>query len=75
MYLKGPRWSMIKNNYIDVFKREFPVFDVAQGLIGNPHIFSKGNPPSWSIILQRKLLYLYPIQNNLGYPTFLSNLI
>ena len=37
--------SLIEDEYFDVFNREFPICDVAQGLIGDPVILSKGNPP------------------------------
>ena len=39
------KFSTIYVNYFDVFMREFPVCDVGQGLIGDPLILSKRNPP------------------------------
>ena len=59
----------------DVFMSEFPICDVAQGLIGIPLFFQKGIPLSGSVIVQRKRLYVYSLQNNLRYLTFLHNLI
>ena len=39
-----------------VFRREFPICDVAQGLIGDPLIFSKGNPPLWECYCTKKTI-------------------
>ena len=38
----GGQDCIISDNRIDVFKREFPKYDSAQG-----QILSKGNPPVW----------------------------
>ena len=45
MVLKGPYRAEYKTVHFDVFKREFPICDLARGLIGDPHILRKGNPP------------------------------
>ena len=37
--------AMKIDDYIYVFVREFLICDVAQGLIGDPPILSKGHPP------------------------------
>ena len=44
-HFNKPELSIIEDTYFDVSKREFPVFDEAQGLISDTLIFSKGNPP------------------------------
>ena len=41
MKLKGPRWSMTKTKYNDVFKREFPVYQTI-----NSNLRPKLMPPS-----------------------------
>ena len=52
---KGPKCSMISDKHTDVFQREFPICDVAQGLFGDtPFLRQKGIPLSESIIIQRK---------------------
>ena len=48
---KWSKWSILQDNYFYAFKREFPICDVAQGLIGDPLILSKGNPPCLTILL------------------------
>ena len=44
---------MLKDNFFDVLRREFPICYVAQGLIGNPLNSSKGKPMSEIIILTK----------------------
>ena len=44
-YFNITELSIVKDNNFDAFKRAFPICDVAQGLIGNSLILSKGNPP------------------------------
>ena len=39
-----------QDNYITVFKREFPICDVAQGQIGIPLFCQKGIPLSGSLL-------------------------
>ena len=36
---------MISDKHTDVIQREFPICDVAQGLIRDPLFLSEGNPP------------------------------
>ena len=43
--------SIVKDNHFDAFKREFPIRDVAQGLIADPLICQKGMPLSDSLIV------------------------
>ena len=44
-YFNMTELSIVKDNNFDAFKREFPICDVTQRLIGNSLILSKGNPP------------------------------
>ena len=44
----------IRKFILNVFKREFPICDVARGLIGDSHILKKGIPLSEDVIIQRK---------------------
>ena len=53
-----------KTIYFDVFKREFPICDVARGLIGDSHILRKGIPLSEDVIIQRKWFNAYPQQTS-----------
>ena len=39
------KFSIIQDNHFDVVKREFPICDVQQGLIGDLLVLSKSNPP------------------------------
>ena len=43
-YFNKAKLSIIQDIYFDVFKREFPICDRAQGLNGDPLILYKGNP-------------------------------
>ena len=50
---------MASDKHTDVFQREFPICDVAQGLIRDPSFLSKGNPLSESVIYKNsRILYL-----------------
>ena len=44
-YSNRTELSLAKDNYVDAFIREFAICDVSKGLIGDPLILSKGDPP------------------------------
>ena len=56
----------IRHVFFYVSKREFPICDVAQGLIGTPLILPKGIPLTDNVILQRKLVNAFHIQRPKG---------
>ena len=52
------KWSILSNKHTDVFQREFPICDVAQGLIGEPLLCQKGFPQSESVILKNDEVHI-----------------
>ena len=56
MYFKGPILGVIKDGFNRRFLRESPLCDVAQGQIGKPLSFIKGNPPICKVYYRMNML-------------------
>ena len=72
---KWSKWSILQDNYFDAFKREFPICDVAQGLIGDPLILSKGNPPVSQSYCSKKMIKCVSYAKIIGCSNFIYILI